>query len=55
VSKFQNDPTVNKSKIVILLDRFECMEEKERILGNEEERTNLGGKEINSNIICLYL
>ena len=34
--KFHNDPTINKFGIIVLLDKFECMREKESVL--EEEK-----------------
>jgi len=29
VSKVQNNPTVNESEILVLLDKFECMQKRE--------------------------
>ena len=57
--KCHDDPTVNESEIIILLDMFECMQE--RILENEKEKTNLReGRaqrlivNVRTDLICLY-
>ena len=62
MSKFQDDPMVNKSKIIIYWKMFKCMWEKERILKDEEERTNLGRRksvetyvDVKPDLIYLYL
>ena len=45
VFKFQDDPTVNKSGIIVLLGHVWVYAEKKRILEEEEGRRNLGGRE----------
>ena len=41
VSKFHDDPTINESVNVVLLDRFWWMQEKERVLEKKEGKMNL--------------
>jgi len=36
--KFYKNPTVNDFGIIVLLDKFECMQEKERILEKEGKK-----------------
>jgi len=45
VSRFRDDPTVKKSRIVALLEYIWVYEKKKRIFGKEEWRMNLGGSE----------
>jgi len=45
VSKVQDNPMVNESEIVVLPKQFWMYAEKEKVLGEEEGRTNLGGRE----------
>ena len=44
VSKFQDNPTVNKSGIVVLLGQVWVYAGKKRVLGEKEERMNLRGR-----------
>ena len=49
VFKFHEYPTVNEFEIIVLLEQVEFMWEK-RVLGEEEGKTNLRGREC-----CLYI
>ena len=62
VPKFQENPTVNESTIVILLRQVWVYAEKREVLGEEEERMNLGGAKsietypkCKTDLVCLYL
>jgi len=43
--KFQDDPTFKESEIIVLRGQVWLYTEKDRVLGEEEGRTNLGEKE----------
>ena len=45
VSTFLDDPTVNGSGIIVLLGQVWIYAEKDKVLREEEWRTNLGGRE----------
>ena len=44
VFEFLDDPTVNESKIVVLMEQVWVYAKKKRILGGKEEKTNLEDK-----------
>ena len=61
MSKFQDDPMINESGIIVLLGQVWVYAKKENVLGEERERTNLGGRKsietviVKTDLICYYL